>query len=75
MKREISDTLDALDELRQQVERLSECDPANDRLAISIMYKALRRCRGAEGLSPDAREQVRAAIDMGAAILFKRRAA
>lgn len=75
MKREITDTLDALDVLRQQVERLNECDPVNDRLAMSIMYQALRRCRGVEGLSPDARKQVSAAIDVGATALFKRKAA
>ncbi len=36
----------------------------NDQLVIASAMKALRRCRGAEGLSPDARKEVNSAYRM-----------
>lgn len=56
-------------DLLKALEHLQTDERINDKLVITSCYQALKRCVEAEGLSPDARRQVRSAYRMaGAAI-------
>jgi hypothetical protein len=55
--------------VRQELQKLEEKDVYSLRLVIGSSYQALKRCVGADGLSPSAREQVRDALRMCAAEL------
>lgn len=65
----IADVFDAIDALRRSVEVMTEVDPVNDRIALVAAFKALKRCRGIEGLNPDARKQISAAFKLCAGAL------
>ena len=65
----IADVFDAIDALRRSVEIMSEVDPVNDRIALVAAFKALKRCRGIDGINPDARKQINAAYTLCAGAL------
>lgn len=65
----LSDLDQAAANLQGALDRLQTSNRISDQLALGSAYKALKRCRGAEGLSPSARKEVTSALRMTAAAL------
>lgn len=65
----IRNALEAIEVLKRSADELTETERHNYMLTISIMWQALKPCKGAQGLTPDQRQKVRSAINMGAVAL------